>query len=79
MRKAILILFATGALSLAAQAVPEGFGNAQRFVDEEVFTVEIDQLKPESSALKARKTAKVKAGRKRFYMESYRISNKLLY
>ena len=79
MRNTILLLFALGAMSLAAQTTPAGFNNAQRFTDEEVITVEIEQLKPESSALKERKAAKVKAGRKRYYMEAYRHSNRLLY
>ena len=79
MRRIWILLFAVCAVSLAAQTAPAGFGNAQRFTDEEVVTVEIEQLKPESSALKERKAAKVKAGRKRFYMEAYKKSNRLLY
>jgi len=79
MRRILVLLFAIGAVSLAAQVTPANFGNAQRYTDEEVITIEIEQLKPESSALKERKAAKVKAGRKRFYMEAFRRSNRLLY
>ncbi|MCD4828723.1 MAG: hypothetical protein K8R90_04735 [Candidatus Cloacimonetes bacterium] len=79
MRRILLYLFAACAVSLAAQTTPVGFGNAQRFTDEEVITIEVEQLKPESSTLKERKAAKAEAGRKRFFMEAYKKSNKLLY
>jgi|GEM_PF-3101234 hypothetical protein len=79
MRRIVIALFASLAVGLSAQTIPAGFENAQRYTEIETVTVQVDQLKPESAALKERKIAQVKAGCKRQYMEAYKQSNRLLY